>query len=226
MTVAEMLRGTEVVLLDFDGPVADLFPRGSGSRIGDRAREPLLRAGVELPEVVRATVQHLVVLEFAGVRAPQVVEDVERASVAGEVEAAGTAPVTPGVVEFLDACAETGRRVVVVSNNCGVAVQSFLEREGLVGRVEGVVGRPFGRPELMKPNPALIDGLLPELGVAAGRCLMVGDSASDIEFSRRVGMPSVGYAKSPERGAELAAAGADAIAHGMQRLGAAIRAVG
>ncbi|WP_432942906.1 HAD family hydrolase [Kribbella sp. CA-253562] len=226
MTVAEMLRGSRVVLLDFDGPVADLFPMGSGSRIGDAAREPLVRAGVELPEAVRRTVEHLVVLEFAGAYAPDTVEDVERASVAGELEAAGTAPVTAGVVDFLAACAETGRPVVVVSNNCAPSIVQWLEREGLQQQVAGVVGRPFGQPALMKPNPALLDGVLNELDVPAANCLMVGDSVSDIEFGRRVGARSVGYAKSAERGAQLAEAGADAITNDMGRLAAALRAVG
>ncbi|GAA1557430.1 HAD family hydrolase [Kribbella lupini] len=226
VTVAEMLRGSRVVLLDFDGPVADLFPQGSGSRIGDAAREPLMRAGVEMPEAVRRTVEHLVVLEFAGAHAPGVVDEVERASVAGEIEAAGTAPVTAGVVDFLAACAETGRQVVVVSNNCEPSIVQWLEREGLQGQVAGVVGRPFGQPGLMKPNPALLDGVLKELDVPAGNCLMVGDSLSDIEFGRRVGARSVGYAKSAERGTALAEAGADAITDDMGRLAAALRSLG
>lgn len=221
-----MLRGTRVVLLDFDGPVADLFPKGSASGIGDAAREPLVRAGVELPDAVRRTVEHLVVLEYAGEHAPAVVEDVDRASVAGEIEAAGTAPVTAGVVEFLAACAETGRPVVVVSNNSAPSIVHWLEREGLQEQVAGVVGRPFGQPGLMKPNPALLDGVLAELNVAAGSCLMVGDSVSDIEFGRRVGARSVGYARSAERGAQLAEAGADAITDDMGRLAAALRALG
>jgi len=49
-------------------------------------------------------------------------------------------------------------------------------------------------------------------------CVLIGDSVTDIEVSRRAGVRSIGYAKTPERGIELAAAGADAIVSEMAAL--------
>ncbi|MEU4606613.1 hypothetical protein AB0F43_26775 [Kribbella sp. NPDC023972] len=91
-SLVEVVGRVEGFLLDFDGPVCDLFPPGSGSTIGDAAREPLRAAGVVLPEAIARTVEHLVVLRFAAERAPAVLEDVERAAIKGEVAAARTAP--------------------------------------------------------------------------------------------------------------------------------------
>jgi beta-phosphoglucomutase-like phosphatase (HAD superfamily) len=218
--VLEIFERTRVVLLDFDGPVADLFPKGCGSRIADEVREPVLRRGVRFPDAVGRTVEHLLVLEFVAERAPEMLDEVERIAVAGEVEAARTAPVTAGVREFLVACAEVGKPVVVVSNNAAPAIEAFLGRQGLDGLVRKVVGRPYARPDLMKPNPDLIAEALVELGCVAGDCVMVGDSVSDIEFSRRAGAQSVGYAKSPARGIELAEA--DAIVYRMADLADAV----
>jgi hypothetical protein len=45
LNLTEILARCDAVLLDFDGPVADLFPRGSGSRIAEEARTPVHLAG-------------------------------------------------------------------------------------------------------------------------------------------------------------------------------------
>jgi phosphoglycolate phosphatase-like HAD superfamily hydrolase len=203
-------------LLDFDGPVCDLFPPGSGSTIGDRAREPLESAGVVIPEGVARTVEHLVVLGFAAVQAPGVLEEVERAAIEGEVEAARSAPITAGVREFLDGCARTDRPVVIVSNNAAAAVELFLERHDLTHLITGVLGRPYARPELMKPDPFLAAPAIALLD--RPRCCMIGDGPSDIEFSRRAGLTSIAYAKSPRHEARLRSSGPDAVITAMTAL--------
>lgn len=213
----------EGVLLDFDGPVADLFPKGSESPIAEWVREPILRAGVGIPEPLASTHEHLGLLEFAAVHVPAVLDEAEQAAVDGEIGAARTAPLTPGVEDFLAACSEAGLPVVVVSNNAAAAIEVFLELHGLDDQVGLIVGRPFARPDLMKPHPALADQIFAHLARPPGRCFMVGDAVSDIEFSRRIGVPSIGYAKNATRGAELVAAGADAITRDMARLAHAVR---
>jgi phosphoglycolate phosphatase len=212
--LAALVRRTDGFLLDFDGPVCDLFPPGSGTTIADGAREPLHAAGIALPDLIASTNEHLVVLEFAAERAPAVLDDVERAAIKGEIEAARTAPLTPGAREFLAGCARTDRPVVVVSNNAAAAIEAFLDRHGLVDQVRTVLGRPFARPDLMKPNPHLARQAV-ELVDRSGWC-MVGDSVTDIEFSRRAGVSSIAYAKSARHEARLT--GADAVIREMTAL--------
>ncbi|MFD6141659.1 HAD family hydrolase [Promicromonospora sp. NPDC060271] len=48
-------------------------------------------------------------------------------------------------------------------------------------------------------------------GVGAREAVLIGDSVSDIEVARVVGVHSIGYAKTQQRGAELREAGADAL---------------
>ena len=213
----------EGVLLDFDGPIADLFPKGSGSPIAEWVRKPILRAGVEIPEPLASTHEHLGVLEFASIHAPEVMDEAEQAAVDGEIEAARTATITPGAKDFLTSCSAAGLPVVVVSNNTAAAIEIFLELHGLADQAGLIVGRPFARPDLMKPHPALADQIFAHLTSPPGRCFMVGDAVSDIEFSRRIGVRSIGYAKNATRGAELITAGADAITPDMARLAHAVR---
>lgn len=215
-SLAAVVARADGFLLDFDGPVCDLFPRGSGSTIADGARTPLQSAGVGIPEDVASTVDHLVVLAFAAEHVPAVLEEVERAAVKGEIEAALSAPLTPGVREFLAACARTDRPIVIVSNNASAAIELFLELHGLADLVVGVLGRPFARPDLMKPNPFLAGQALTLLG--RSNCCMIGDAPTDIEFSRRAGLASIAYAKSPRHEARLRPAGPDAVIQTMTAL--------
>ncbi len=163
------------------------------------------------------------VLEFAAVHAPAALEAAEELAVAGEVESARVAPITAGAAGFLEACTEVGLPVAIVSNNAAAAIEVFLERFGLEDQVVAICGRPFARPELMKPHPALVEQALEALTKDAGNCVLVGDSVTDIEVSRRTGVRSIGFAKNPRRGDELAQAGADALTDSMSALADAVR---
>jgi len=92
----------------------------------------------------------------------------------------------------------------------------FLERHGLADLVGGVLGRPYARPELMKPDPFLVGRAVDLLDRA--RCCMIGDAVTDIEFSRRAGLASVAYAKSPRHEARLRPAEPDAVIRAMTAL--------
>jgi phosphoglycolate phosphatase-like HAD superfamily hydrolase len=66
---------------------------------------------------------------------------------------------------------------------------------------------------------------LPGVPVDALRndAVMVGDSVTDVEVSQHVGIQSIGYAKTRQRGIELALVGARVIITDMALLGSAVR---
>lgn len=51
------------------------------------------------------------------------------------------------------------------------------------------------------------------------RAVFIGDSVSDVEVSRAVGVPCIGYTKTPRQGDELRKAGAAAITADIALLG-------
>jgi phosphoglycolate phosphatase len=148
---------------------------------------------------------------------------VEQASTAGEVAAAKVADLTAGVRELLQACAEVGRPVVVASNNAEAAIETFLHRFELRHLVQAVLGRIPGQPELMKPHRSVIDRALAHLDQPAHRCVLLGDSITDVQVSRTTRIRCIGYAKTPTRGRELQLAGADAITDSNSALADLIR---
>jgi phosphoglycolate phosphatase len=217
-TAAQLVASAKAILLDFDGPVTLLMPKPRNAQAAEAARRPLMQAGVELPEYVAATTDHLAVLRFAAPLGPELLSAVEDACVKAEVAAAKTSEPTEGAHAFLNACKLAGKPVVIVSNNSADAVQAHLRRFQLHALVRGVVGRQPYRPDLMKPHPSLLGAALDVLGRPAADCVMIGDSITDVFAAAASGMPSIGFAKSPERGQELAAAQAGALIESMREL--------
>jgi len=221
-----LIAQTGPILLDFDGPVTQLLPPPLNARMAEAARRPLIDAHAPIPPDVLASTDHIGVLRYAGTIGGDVQNDVEAMCIACEVGAAGKSSLTPGADDVLDSARLAGRPVVVVSNNHQAAVEAFLDRLGLLGLVWSVFGRPDGHPDLMKPHPHMLNLAIRQLGVPAAHCLMIGDSVSDVDAGHAAGTGVLGYAKTAERGRELAEAGADALFNDNRALAEAIRGSG
>jgi D-glycero-D-manno-heptose 1,7-bisphosphate phosphatase len=134
----------------------------------------------------------------------------------------------PGAAEGIGRLNRAGLRVVVVSNQRGIALglytaadvetihsklQSVLKEYG--AHLDGFYFCPHdkGQCNCRKPLPGLFEQAVaqfPEITASASG--MIGDSVSDIEFGRRLGMLTVFVASDPERqkpGAHTAAEMAD-----------------
>ncbi len=211
MNAAEVFAVARVVLLDFDGPITLLMPPPVNAQAADATRAALRAHVITLPDEIAATTDHLAVLRWTGSHAPTALRDVERAADDCETQAARTSRPTAGAHDLIAACHRAARPVVIVSNNAAGPIWTYLDRYDLAPLVLGVIGRPPGRPDLMKPHPHTVLAALDLAHVRPADAVLVGDSVSDVVVSLAVGVRSIGYAKTPSRGAELAAAGAHAI---------------
>jgi D-glycero-D-manno-heptose 1,7-bisphosphate phosphatase len=134
----------------------------------------------------------------------------------------------PGVPEAIARLNRAGIRVIVVSNQRGIALglysaadvravhtclQARLGEQG--GHIDAFYICPHDRDgcDCRKPSPGMFEQArrdFPE--ITADNSLMVGDSLSDVQFGKRLGMRTVYVQGDPERqkaGAEQAAALAD-----------------
>ncbi|BAK37964.1 putative hydrolase [Microlunatus phosphovorus NM-1] len=220
--LVDVLAATRPVLLDFDGPVTHLFINGRNRMVADRMREAIPK-DFQPPPDVWDTYDPLIVLRWTGSNTPRSVQEaVDAASVEGEVDAAHQTEPTPGSVEFLRACKQVGRPVVMVSNNAEQAIRAYLDRFDIADLVRAVIARTPGRPDLMKPHPDSINRALAVLDAEPSACCMVGDSVTDIRVCTTTGVHSIGFAKNPKRGQELAGAGAEALVDSMVSLANAL----
>lgn len=188
-------------LIDFDGPICSVF---DGYPAADAARE--LASGVT-PPLASATNDPLEVLRT--VSSGQV-ETVDTKLCDIELRAVETSMPNPEFPELLRVIGD--RPWAVVSNNSAGAVRAYLERRQPESVGIPVFGRPFARPDLMKPNPFLLLEALKVLEVPAAVTQFIGDSVSDIEAGHLAGIHTIGYANKPGKADLLAEAGADEVA--------------
>jgi HAD superfamily hydrolase (TIGR01549 family) len=224
MRIIDLISQADAILLDFDGPLCSLFSDYPASRAATKERELLKAHGIDIPAELSTTTDPLNLLRWAGKHQPTLVADLEEHLVASERTAARTAMPTSHAADVVKAASQSGWRVAVVSNNSAPAVEVYLKMHNLDDYVSVVVGRTPGRPDLMKPNPFPVTYASQLLGVRVGRCLLVGDSVTDIEAARSAGARNVGYAKTSSRVAGLRNAGAEVIIENMGMLARTIPA--
>ncbi len=211
------LRSAEAILLDFDGPVCNLFHGYPASRIADRERTYLHQSGVTVPEALRGP-DPLKLLRWTGVSRPDLVPHVEAILIEAEISASITAAPTDGARDFMAGVVRSGRPLAIVSNNSARAIASYLSLHGLAELVTHVAGRMPGAPWLMKPDPDSVLRAAAALDVKPQTCVLVGDTPTDMEAAHRAGARGVGYAKRETRVPELSEAGADLVVRSMATL--------
>ncbi|MBC9002166.1 HAD-IA family hydrolase [Micromonospora aurantiaca] len=74
----------------------------------------------------------------------------------------------------------------------------------------------------MKPNPEPILQAVRALGETPARCLLIGDSLSDIEAARAAGVKVFGYANRSSKVEAFRDANADAVITSMRKVAAAL----
>ncbi len=123
----------------------------------------------------------------------------------------------------MHAAIEAEKRVGIVSNNAGAAVERFLARVGLAGQVWPVIGRAYRMPYRMKPHPWPLTTALDALAVRPEAAVFIGDSETDIQVSQNCGVPCIAYANKNGKRERFEAAGA-VVVDSMWEIHAAIQA--
>ncbi|MEI7744299.1 MAG: HAD family phosphatase [Chloroflexota bacterium] len=190
-------------VFDMDGLLLDSEPLWH-----DAERELLERHGDSFSEADRIASHGRALVDTAAAYAERLgvpASDIEREI--GEIMLAhyvGGAPLHIGARELVDAL--DGRLpMAIASNTAGVLVRQALDAVGL-GRLQIVAsGIDLGSP---KPAPDVYLEACRLLGVAPADAIAFEDSPMGIVAAREAGMFVVGV---PERGTDLAAAGADVV---------------
>lgn len=206
--LVEVLGRARAVLFDFDGPICSVFAGEPAPGVARDLRERLAEWDVDVQLDDELADDPLEVLRAAVQFGDKVTRTADDLLTGAEISAARSAEPTPGGVESMRACRAAGLRVAVVSNNSAAAVNEYLELHRLVDLVEVVVGRDYGKPDLMKPHPKPIHDALKRLHIGPDVALLVGDSTTDVDASRAAGIACIAYANKPGKGQLLAAADA------------------
>lgn len=214
--VADLLARTRCLLLDFDGPICSVFAGYPAAQITRELLDGLLTPDEPIPASLACATDPFDVLHFAASRGLDVAVEVEQALTAAEVTAIHTAAATPHAPELIAQWRQTGRPLVVVSNNSRISVQAYLAANRIT--VDHIVARTSPNPAQLKPSPAPIQAAIEIVADEPGSCVLVGDSMTDIQSAIAAGVHSIGYANKPGKHERLTDAGADLVVDAMATL--------
>src|SRR4051794_14612032 len=94
--LARVLAGTGPILLDFDGPICNVFAGNPAADVADELRQALIEHDVRLPLAVAEEPDPLTILSWtAGLGQPKLTRIIEDVLCAAELRAVATAEPTP-----------------------------------------------------------------------------------------------------------------------------------
>jgi len=217
-SAADLVARARVVLLDFDGPICSVFAGYPSAHAVTATLRALEAAGFEVrPQWLKLEDPHQLLVEVAD-QIPEAIGIAEDALTRSEVHAVESAQITVGVSDLIDQITDRGQQWAVVSNNSAESIGRFCVRKDFARTPSLTVGRPKGEPHLMKPNPYALRHALEILRTPARDAVFIGDSVSDIQAGRAVGIPTIGYANKPAKPKLLEAALADVVITSMDDL--------
>ena len=130
--------------------------------------------------------------------------------------------VLPGALEIVRALSAARVRLAIVSNKPHAFTCEIARHYGFAEHLAAVRGADDGIAK--KPAPDMLLVAAAQMGLKPGRCLMVGDSVSDVQAARAAGMAVIivegGYTST-----SASALGADAVASSLSALPAAIEQI-
>ncbi|MFI6261368.1 HAD family hydrolase [Micromonospora sp. NPDC051006] len=210
--LGQLLGEVSAVLLDFDGPVCSIFAGYPAPQVAAELVDVLRRHGIDVPPDLASEPDPLEVLRLAAALGDHgITRAIEDALCAAERRAVKTAEPTPYGRELIVAARQAGMSVAAVSNNSAGAVTAYLAAHRLARYVSPVIGRAYAEPGRMKPNPEPILKAVDALAEPPSRCLLIGDSLSDINGARAAGVRVIGFANRPGKVEAFRIAGADAV---------------
>lgn len=95
-----------------------------------------------------------------------------------------------GIEELLAALRSAGLTLCVLSNKPHTATTSVISRFFAPGTFQYVFGARDNVPK--KPNPAMVNYLLKEMGISPEECLYAGDTDTDMDTGKTAGLFTVG----------------------------------
>jgi phosphoglycolate phosphatase len=213
-TLRHILAHTTALLLDFDGPICNVFAGLPASAVVQQLCVVLADGGhTDLPNELTKGDDPFEVLAYAASLGEDEARYVNAAFTAHELEAIATAEPTPDAHDLIRTWTATGRPLAIVSNNSTVAIHAYLDLHNLRRYVTHVSARTSPNPALLKPSPHLLNQALTVLNVPAGAATFLGDSTTDVQAAHAAGTMSIGYTNKPGKKAELMTGGAGTVVH-------------
>lgn len=211
-TLRGILARTTALLLDFDGPICNVFAGLPATAVVQQLCVVLRDGGhTDLPTELTKSDDPFEVLAYAASIGEDEARYVNAAFTAHELEAIATAEPTPDAHDLIRTWTVKGRPLAIVSNNSSLAINAYLDLHNLRTYVAYVSARSSPDPTLLKPNPHLLTQALNVLNIPPTTATFLGDSTTDVQAAHAAGTMSIGYTNKPGKRADLVTAGAGTV---------------
>jgi phosphoglycolate phosphatase len=145
----DILTATHHLLLDFDGPICDVYAGLPAATVAEHLRKLFADEDRQLPDSVACSDDPLEVFAYAATIDLELAARVEAELTSQEEAAVASATPAAYVHEVVTSCRESGRSVSVVSNNSERAVNTYLAQHGLALLIHAGLGW-CGVPDVRK----------------------------------------------------------------------------
>jgi len=126
----------------------------------------------------------------------------------------------PGAHELLLSLHTRGISTAVLTNKLGASARLICDHLALTPLLATIVGATD--TAWLKPDPALPQYVLAQLGADAADALMVGDSPYDVQTAHQSALPCWCVTTGTHTAEELTLAGADSVYAGLDEIGAVL----
>jgi phosphoglycolate phosphatase len=223
--LAGILDRARCLLIDFDGPICDIYAGITDATVADHLRKVITGQGITgMPAAITSSHDPIAVFDYAATLSPELGALAETEMAGQEVAAVATPRPVPYVHEVITSARDSGRLIAIVSNNSDRAVRAYLDQHGLADRIDLISARTSPDPALLKPSPHLLTQAITGLNAEPAECVIIGDSITDIQAARLAGIASIGYANRPGKHDDFTAEGATAIVASLADLVLPLRA--
>ena len=206
-----VLSEVDAILLDFDGPVCSVFAGYPAHAVAAELVQAIATAGIVTASIESEPDPIEILRWVARQHDKELTTAADQMLTAEEVKAVATAKPTPFTHDLIVAVDSIDMPLVVVSNNSSACISVYLAAHGFDGMIRAIEGRPFADPARMKPDPAVVLAAIAGLGLSADRCVLIGDSPSDMVAAASAGARRIGYANREGKHTRLMDAGAEVI---------------
>lgn len=191
-----MTRRYDLIVFDWDGTLVD-----STHAIVESIQHAARDAGLPVPDadasrgIIGLELRRAIAELFGAVSAAQIDYLIERYRYHYLVRDHAV-PLFEGVTEALTQLREQGWMLAVATGKTRRGLERAFDNTGTRGHF--LASRCADECH-SKPHPQMLEELLDELGAAAARALMVGDTGYDLQMARNAGMDSlaVSYGAQP-----------------------------
>jgi len=197
----DIVRKSRHLLVDFDGPVCDLWATHSVALAADRLRKLLTDQRIQLPDLIATTTDPLAVLDCAAAISPDLAATAEADLTDLELSAVPTAHPAGYANDVITSARASGRTVTVIGFCSARAVNAYLVRSSLDEQVGLVVARTTHEPP---SATSLVAHAITALRADPAACILVASSPATIEAASVAGMHTIGYARTPADRGHLA----------------------